>query len=193
MTLISISGSQGSGKSTILKQIQELGYNTIGRKTSRSILAEWGVTLDQVNTDLNLTLRFQQEIIKRKYEDENAWKHIELTNQIWFTERTYADLMTYFLITLGKNNEYSDEINAYYKQCIIQQQSYDKVFFLKAGHFVPEMDGIRGGNVHYSRMVDKVMLDFTSQMTPSHKLTVIDTPCLEQRINMILAHSGLLS
>lgn len=190
--LIAISGSQGSGKSTLLHQIKELGYNTIERKTSRSILTDWNVTLDEVNSDSGLTLKFQQEIIRRKYEDENAWKQVALTNQIWFTERTYADLMTYFLITLGRNNAYSDDINDYYKQCITNQQSYDKVFYLKAGHFIPEHDGTRGSNVHYSRMADLVMQDLTTQMTPANKLTVVDTPCLEQRINMILAHCGLL-
>jgi hypothetical protein len=100
--------------------------------------------------------------------------------------------MAYFLISSGKDNEYSGVINDYYKQCIKNQQTYSKVFYLKAGHFVPEHDGVRGANVHYSRMADLVMLDLTTQMTPSDRLTVIDTPCLEQRLNIILAHSGLL-
>lgn len=190
--LIAISGSQGSGKSTILQELKERGYFTIERKTSRSILTDWDVTLDDVNNDSNLTLKFQQEIIRRKYEDENAWKQVGERNQIWFTERTYADLMTYFLITLGRSNAYSEQINAYYKQCIANQQSYDRVFYLKAGHFIPETDGVRGSNVHYSHMADLVMLDLTTQMTPSNRLSIIDTPCVEQRVDMILGHCGLL-
>ncbi len=190
--LISISGSQGSGKSTILQELKERGYFTIERKTSRSILTDWDVTLDEVNNDSNLTLKFQQEIIRRKYEDENAWKQVGTGNQIWFTERTYADLMSYFLITLGRSNAYSDEINAYYKQCITNQQSYDRVFYLKAGHFIPATDGVRGSNVHYSRMADLVMLDLTTQMTPSSRLTIVDTPSVEQRVDIILGHCGLL-
>lgn len=178
--------------STLIQHLKEMGYNTIERKTSRSILTEWDVSLDQINSDADLTLKFQQEIIKRKYEDENAWKQVALTNQVWFTERTYADLMTYFLITLGKNNEYTDEINEYYRQCLINQQAYDRVFYLTAGFFVPVHDGVRGSNIHYSRMTDKVMLDLTQQMTISAKLTIIDTPDIDQRINIILAHSGLL-
>lgn len=189
--IIAISGSQGSGKSTILSEISKLGYNVVDRKTSRSILQDWGVTLDQVNKDLALTLEFQREIIARKYTDEmNPMRFHE--NPVWFTERTYADLMTYFLISSGKDNEFSGDINEYYTQCIRHQQSYDKVFYLKAGHFIPEHDGVRGANVHYSRMADLTMLDLTIQMTPSDRLTVIDTPCLEQRLNIILAHSGLL-
>lgn len=189
--LISISGSQGSGKSTVLHQLAELGFNTTQRKTSRSILNDWGVTLEQVNDDPRLTLRFQQEIIARKFSDENIDRALS-PDTVWFTERTYADLMTYFLITLGKNNAYSSEINDYYRHCIKYQQSYDRVFYLRAGHFIPEQDGVRGANVHYSRMADLTMLDLTQQMTPSGKLTIINTPCLEQRVSMILAHCGLL-
>lgn len=185
--IVSISGSQGSGKSTLLNNIKELGFNVIERKTSRSILEDWGITLDQVNKDAKLTLAFQQEIIARKHQDE-----INHIGEVSFTERTYSDLMTYFLISSGKDNEYSSVINEYYKQCIQYQQKYDKVFYLKAGHFSPEQDGVRGSNIHYSRMADLVMLDLTTQMTPSDRLTVIDTPCLEQRLNIILAHCGLL-
>ena len=184
--LISICGSQGSGKSTVLQELEKLGYNVITRKTSRSILSEWNVTLEQVNNDAELTIEFQKEIISRKFKDE---EQAALRSNICFTERTYADLMTYFLISTGKDNRFSTEINEYYKQCMTYQQSYDKVFYLKAGHFVPAHDGVRGANVHYSRMADLTMLDLTEQMTPSNKLTIIHTPCLEQRLSIITAHS----
>jgi len=189
MKLIAISGSQGSGKSTILNEIKELGYTVIERKTSRSILSDWGVTLEEVNNDPDLTLKFQQEIIQRKYQDE--FQSFS-SKEVCFTERTYADLMTYFLIVLGKTNRFSNDINNYYKECIKLQQTYDKVFYLKAGHFVPVHDDTRGANVHYSRMADLTMLDLTEQMTPVDRLSVIHTPCLEQRLHIILAHSGLL-
>ena len=186
--LIAISGSQGSGKSTLLQQLEDLGHNVISRKTSRSILSDWNVPLEQVNNDPDLTLKFQQEIILRKFLDERDARY---DDAVWFTERTYADLMTYFLIALGKTNRFTKDIDLYYKQCIMNQQAFGKVFYLKAGHFVPEHDEVRGVNVHYSRMVDLTMLDLTQQMTSVEKLSVIHTPCLEQRLQIILAHSGL--
>jgi predicted ATPase len=189
MTLIAISGSQSSGKTTLLNQIKQLGFNIVERKTSRSILTEWGVDLEQINLDPHLALKFQAEIIRRKYTDEQS---LHNKDEVWFTERTYADLMTYFLIAFGKLNEFSYHIDDYYESCIKYQQSYDKAFYLKAGHFTPAHDGVRGSNIHYSRMTDLTMLDLTQQMTPVEKLTVIETPCLEQRVNIILAHSGLL-
>jgi energy-coupling factor transporter ATP-binding protein EcfA2 len=180
--LVSISGSQGSGKSTILNALRAAGYQTIDRKSSRSILADWNVTLQQVNNDHDLTIKFQDEIINRKYQDELG---ATISSGLYFTERTYADLFTYALVTLGKENEYADWLDQYYISCMELQQSYDMVYYLRAGHFTPEHDGVRGSSAHYSRMVDLTMLDFTQQMTHQNVLSVIDTPILEQRVAII--------
>jgi hypothetical protein len=187
--LIAISGSQGSGKSTIIQKIADLGYNTIDRKTSRSILKDWGHTLQEVNNDDDLTVRFQDEITNRKYGDElNAALD---SKKLYFTERTHADLFTYALVSLGKDNKHSDWLNGYYKTCMKYNQRYTGVYYLRAGRFHIEHDGTRGSNMHYSRMVDLTMLDITQQMVHTSKLTVIETPDLEQRVNIITLQSQL--
>lgn len=184
--LVAVSGSQGSGKSTILKALEAAGFSCIKAKTSRSILADWNVTLQDVNSDFDLTVKFQDEIIKRKSMDErNALN----SQDIWFTERTYADLFTYALVTLGKDNRFTDYLREYYISCMRLQQSYDLVYYLKAGHFAIESDGVRGAGEHYSRMVDLVMYDFTNQMTHTSILTKIDTPNLDQRLALITAQT----
>lgn len=187
--LVAVSGSQGSGKSTILSKIKKLGYNTVERKTSRSILSEWGVTLQEVNNNPDLTIKFQEEIIRRK-----AWDEDEAirSDELWFTERTHADLFTYALVSLGKDNSFSEWLNEYYKACMSFNQNYIAVYYLRAGHFNIEHDGTRGSNVHYSRMVDQVMLDITQQMIHNSKLTIIETPDLEQRVNMITLQAEAL-
>lgn len=184
--LVAISGSQGSGKSTIVDLLSQNGHKTIERKTSRSILEEWGVTLQEVNADGKLTTKFQEEITKRKFKDEQFALQ---TDELWFTERTHADLFTYSLVSLGKENQYSDWLNEYYKTCMGYNQHYAGVYYLRAGHFNIEHDGTRGSGVHYSRMVDLVMLDITKQMVHTSKLTVIETPDLEQRVNLISVQS----
>jgi hypothetical protein len=184
--LIAVSGSQGSGKSTIINKIKAAGFNTIERKTSRSILSDWGVTLQEVNNNPVLTIRFQEEISNRKYEDERA---AIVSNDLWFTERTHADLFTYALVSLGKDNNYGDWLNGYYHQCMKYNQHYAAVYYLRAGHFNIEHDGTRGSNVHYSRMVDLTMLDITQQMVHTSKLTVVETPDLTQRVNIITLQS----
>jgi predicted ATPase len=180
--LIAVSGSQGSGKSTILAKLEEQGFNTVSRKTSRSILSEWDVSLEQVNNDRDLTLKFQDEIILRKKQDE---ANAAASDELWFTERTYADLFTYSLISLGKDNRNNDFLNRYYRTCLGYQQTYSHVFYLRAGYFDIEHDGTRGSNRHYSRMADLIMKDYTEQMTLGQNLSVIETPDLQERVDLI--------
>lgn len=189
MSLVAISGSQGSGKSTIISKLEEQGFPIIDRKTSRSILSDWNTSLQEVNNNPTLTTQFQEEIIKRKAEDEY---HALKSSHIWFTERTFADLFTYAVVSLGKDNNFSEWLNDYYRQCMRYNQTYDLVYYLKAGHFAPEKDGTRGDNIHYSRMVDLTMLDFTQQLTHNSKLTIIDTPDLQQRVTIITEQTKAL-
>jgi len=186
--LIAISGSQGSGKTTVLNELAQHGYNIIQRKSARSILNDWELTLDEVNDDHELTLKFQDEIIKRKHNDELVG--IE-SDEIWFTERTYADLFVYALIDLGRKNAYSNWVNEYYNKCLEYSQYYTRVYYLRAGLFQIEHDGVRGSNHHYSKMVDLTMLNLTQQIIHPSKFAIIDTPDLNQRVSIIEAHNRL--
>lgn len=179
MALIAISGSQGVGKSTV---IDALPYNKITRKTSRSILSDWGVSLSQVNNDRQLTVRFQEEILKRKFADE---QHAVDSAELYVTERTFADLFVYALIAIGKDNEYSDWVDQYYEKCALAQQQYRRVFFLTGGHFQPVNDGVRAINKHYSWIVDSAMLHYTQRMCDDC-LDVVATGDHDERISHIL-------
>lgn len=182
--LIAISGSQGSGKSTIVDELVKKGNLAIERKSARSILEEWNVTLQEVNDDAELTMKFQEEISKRKFQDEEA-AILARSENLWFTERTHADLFAYALVSLGKDNRYTDWLNEYYSTCLHYSQLYDAVYYLKGGLFSIQHDGTRGSGIHYSRMVDLTMLDLTHQMIHNSRLTIIDTPDLEQRVELI--------
>lgn len=181
--LATISGSQGSGKSTLLKILESKGYKTIQRKTSRSILEDWNVTLEEVNNNRELAIKFQEEIISRKTKDELI--ALSNPNEIWFTERTFMDLAIYNLIALGSDNKQSDFVTEYYNKCVSYSQKYGLTFYLKAGHFTPVNDGVRGVNPFYSRMVDLVLEDALKTSLLPDRLVVIDTPVLSQRIHLI--------
>lgn len=184
--LIAISGSQGSGKTTILNELKKRSCYIADQNIARSVLTDWKLALEDVNKDRDLTVKFQEEVLKRKW---NAEEDDILHNDVVFTERTYADVFVYTLITLGMHNKYSDWLSQYYVKCMNYQQAYEKVFYLRAGHFAIQHDGTRGSNIHYSRMVDVTLLDLTRQMTHAGKLSVVDTPCLEQRLAIITAQS----
>ncbi len=181
--LISIAGPQGSGKSTVLDKIKSLGHNVIERKTSRSILTDWDVTLDQVNTDEELTRKFQYEIIMRKYEDDLMG--IE-SDDVWFTERTFADAFVFALINLGKLNNNNLWVNEYFFQCQKYQKIYDTVFYINGGKFDVVFDGVRGANKHYSTLVNLSMDHYIHKMTATDKLHVIDVTNVDERVSCIL-------
>lgn len=180
--LVTVSGAQGCGKSTVLQQIEGLGYPVIQRKTSRSILTDWNKTLDEINDDPELSKLFQDEILERKIQDE---LEAVQSDKIFFTERTYMDLFAYALINLGKFNEHSDWIDHYYQKCLAAQSTYAKVFYIKSGMFSVVHDGVRGSNRHYSRMVDLILEDYTIQATPRDRIHTIDVASLPDRICFI--------
>lgn len=193
--LISISGAQGSGKTTILQEIERLGYNVIGRKTSRSILTEWNKTLDDVYADNNLMLKFQDELILRKEKDEAP---AIASTQMWFTERSYADVFAYTLIVLGKNNKNSDWLNAYYDHCQLLNSQYGLIFYVKQfdTNKNAEDDGVRGINKYYSKLVDRTILTTLNNMawnqnTFHHNfdIKIIETPKIDDRVVTILRNS----
>ncbi len=183
--IIAISGSQGSGKSTILKELKAEGFNVIERKTARSILNEWGTTLDLVNQDFVMKKAFQSELVKRKYHDEIE---MALSDELFFTERTFADLFTYSLIAFGQYNEFDQWLDEYYNTCKEYCSNYAHVFYIKSRFSSNiERDGVRSTNQHYSRMIDTIMFDITEQMIdPNAGVTTITTTDLSDRIGVII-------
>ncbi len=187
--IIAISGSQGSGKSTILKELKAEGFNVVERKTARSILNEWGISLDAVNEDFEMKTLFQLELVKRKYSDEIE---LALSDELYFTERTFADLFTYSLIAFGQYNEFDKWLDDYYNTCKEYCKNYTHVFYLKSSFSNNiERDGVRSTNQHYSRMIDTIMFDITERMIERDAgITTIDMPDLSDRVNQILSISS---
>lgn len=192
--LIAISGSQGSGKTTILNEIKRLGLNIIERKTARSVMSNSfpGMTLDDIYRDPATAVAFQDIVLETKYDDE---EEAVKSNHLWFTERTYADLFTYAVMAVGKNNQYSDWLDKYYEKCKDCTQGYLHTFYIQGGHFNPANDGVRGINKHYQAMIDRTLSDYVGRMlTPPMEgfpetLTIIRTPILEDRVEEILTRS----
>lgn len=182
--LVSICGSQGSGKSTLLQAIEDAGYPVVQRKTSRSILSEWNVTLDQINSDPELCIKFQETITARKYNDESEAIN---SKEIWFTERTHTDLFVYALMNLGKYDQHSNWINRYYNLCTHMNEHYHQVFYIPGGQFNIVQDGVRGSNFYYGQMVDVTMKHFISVMTPLTKpVKYINMVDVKDRLDFVL-------
>ncbi len=153
--LIALSGVQGSGKTTVLNGLKDLGYNIIERKTARSILADWDLTLEQVYDDRETSKRFHDELLTRKLNDE---LDAVQSNNLYFTERSFADVFTYACVCLGHFNTCSAWLNQFYINCKSANASYLGVFFLNAPNNLPtEDDGVRGINPHYVKQVNDIV------------------------------------
>lgn len=160
--LISLSGVQGSGKTTVLNKIQSLGFNVVERKTARSLLTEWNTTLDKVYRDPTTAVKFQNEILKRKIDDETQAKE---SKDLWFTERSYADLFTYAVLTVGRYNEHDKWVNEYFDLCKKNNEQYLGIVYMHGGFKADLKDGVRGFNKHYVELVDRTLNDFTYDMS----------------------------
>lgn len=181
MPLITISGSQGQGKTTVLTSLAEIGFNIVPHKTSRLILDEWGYTLNQVNKDLNLTKEFQDEILVRHHQN-----NLEAINsdKIWFSERSYADVFTYTIFALGSFNEYSGWLDHYYEKCKAGQKSYTAVIRLSGRTTSVDDDGVRSVNQHFTKSIDIVLNHYLKDFDVP--VLNVDTPDHEKRISIIL-------
>ena len=181
---MSISGSQGQGKSTTIAMLKDRGIKVIENKTSRTILKEWGFTLHEVNKYPPLVKKFQEEILRRHYEYNIAASE---STEWYVTERSFADIFTYAMFALGSYNEYSEWINEYFEKCARMQQIFDVSCYLTGRAFTPENDGVRSVNIHFNRSVDaliKLHLDtFAKLKSP---VFLVDTPDKHERCNAIL-------
>lgn len=181
--LYAIAGSQGTGKSTILSELKKLGYNVIERKTARSILEEWQMTLSDIYADTYIMQKFQEELVIRKRKDE---KIASSTSNTWFTERTYADLLVYTGIILGPKNENAAWLDEYYNQCQYNQQFYDGIFYIDYQLPNIEHDGVRNTGSVFGKIVNYSMKGYTEFMTDSNKIIFLTEPDVKDRISTIL-------
>lgn len=168
---------------TLLNHLENMGFDVVQRKTSRSILMDWNVRLDQVNSDPILTMKFQDEMLQRKVDDDFN-STLQSKSNITFTERNYVDLFVYAVSVLGWNNQYSDWLNNYYQQCLHHQQKYNKVIFIESGAFPAVNDGVRPSNSHFNTMIDLTMQHYLNMMSPN--FLSIQMPSIRDRLHCIL-------
>ena len=162
-SIIGISGSQGQGKSTLINELvkgNEL-VKALDIQTARTVLKEWGYTLAEVNSFMPLKVRFQEELFNRHCSELQQARYGELEG-VYLVERTFADIFSYALTSLGPFNDYSEWLNDYADKCEeAQKQLFDHVVFLSGREYVPEEDGVRSTNLHFSRLTDHLIQNYT--------------------------------
>jgi predicted ATPase len=185
--LLALTGPQGCGKTTVLTTLEEKGYNVVKRKTARSVLADWGMSLEEIYADRILHMKFQDALLERKLEDE---KELRNSDEIWFTERSFVDTFVYSAQSLARYNDCSEWLDQYYHDCSEAQIYYDTVVYIAGGFdFGVEHDGVRGSNFHYAKMIELMMEHYYHKICSKYNnKLIIDTVCHDDRIKMITNH-----
>lgn len=190
MSVISFSGPQGSGKTTVLKALEDLGYKVVPQQTSRSILKDWDFDLATVNAYQPLTKNFQKEVLKRH---ANAIEYYAQADEIYLQDRSMADIFSYALNILGPFNQYSDFMNQYYDQCkALQKQYLGVVYFHKLPNVEITDDGIRSTNGHFSKMIELVIENYVREFDSGNVLYV-NTADRQKRVDEVVKYIEWLS
>lgn len=93
--VVGLSGAQGGGKSSLLKELMHRGYHVDQFRVSRAVQAELGWdSLDRVMESFRTMTEFQEEVYNQKYENDYALRDTPNTRVV-LTERTFADILAY--------------------------------------------------------------------------------------------------
>lgn len=184
--LVCISGSQGTGKTTVINDLK-ITHSIITRKTARSVLKDDNIKLQDVYADYNSIVKFQDVLLERKISDE---KKAISSDSIVFTERSYLDLLTYAILHVGHIMEYSGWLNEYAERCIQLHKQYHRVIYLSGGKFQIENDGVRVSNKFYANAVNIHLYHLIQRYTNATELKVIESIDHNVRIKQILEFIG---
>lgn len=184
--IITISGAQGQGKTTVLNTLRERGHSVVQNKTARSILDMWDVTLDEVYSSHQLTKDFHLAIVNAHNSVCSQYKESE---ELIFIERSYADIFSYALAVLGPFNQHSSWLNAFHDTCQDMQKVFECGFYLSGRDYIPETDGVRSTNTHFTSLIDtsirKYMKTFSEANAKSHMVFDINSPINDLRVQRI--------
>lgn len=195
--IIGISAAQGQGKSTMIKLAVEenKSLSHLNIQTARDVLQEWGYTLTEVNKYMPLKVKFQDELFVRHY---NALMDAKNKSGTFLVERTFADMFSYALISVGPFNEYSRWLGEYADMCNDAQETlFDHVIFLSGREYTPEEDGVRSTNLLFSQLTDYLIqtytikfsqaytIEFSQDRKKNDKVTFLDVADLRKRVDFL--------
>lgn len=191
--MIPISGSQGCGKTTVIKQLSDNGWKVDNFQVSRYVQTQiYKVdSLSAVLTNPFSVMAFQELILRHKYEHDLRLLASEVSNssdikdKIIFTERSFVDIQSYAALWLTRfmdNEIYYRWLKSYTTACAVyQKRLYDENIFLSPiDHW--ENDPLRAEEKD-KEIVNSFMMDFFKE----NSILIINvgkgTP--EQRYNTI--------
>jgi len=153
MRLVSISGAQSCGKTSVLdaiklKDLEDFYVDDF--KAARVVLEKFGEPLTEIVKDAAKLIEFQTLVFDAKYEQDKALRSLTGSNLIVLVERSPIDVISFALSwkfnTEMENLEvYRDWVDTrYFQRCIdAHKELYDLMVYLPIGVFDHVDDGVR--------------------------------------------------
>lgn len=184
--IIGISGAQGQGKSTLIKAAAENNhrFESSDIQTARTLLKKWGFSLTEVNTYIPLKVKFQDALLN---EHVHVLRNLSDRSGIKLVERTFADIFTYAILSVGPFNQYANWLSDYYGKCKeAQNDLFGHVVYLSGRTYVPEDDGVRSVNPEFASLSDDCIKKYSLEFAPNErKVSLVSNDDLTARVNIL--------
>lgn len=145
--VVTVSGSHGTGKSTLLTELKSRGFRVDDFKASRAVLASLNTNLDTISKSIASIINFQNQVFEAKYNNDKELK--SSSDDIILVERSFADIFAYtkhwiFSCPEGIDIGNSWWLHKFFTKCLdAQEELYGQSLILLPNQFDLENDGVR--------------------------------------------------
>lgn len=159
---IGFTGAQGTGKTTLLRAVQNSGMNfKVVPSTAREALKAGF----KVNRDADTLSQLVTTVSRVALEDSLYRQHNKT-----LSDRTPLDSLAYTFYQMSK--VWTEEPNMYYWNIsaglvVEHMYKYDYVFYFPP-YWAPKEDGVRDGDVQYQTDIDQIILDLMKDFEIDH-------------------------
>lgn len=150
--LVAVSGTHGSGKSTVLTEIQrQTNYKIDSFKASRAVQEQLEIeSLEDVVNIPSHMMEFQDAILEQKWKNDGALTHRAPIDEILLVERSFLDILVYTELWMSKIKKQSELqkkwFRTYKQKCLEFQSIYNGLILVYAHPDIPfEIDPNRAG------------------------------------------------
>lgn len=195
MIVVGLSGAQGGGKSSLLKELMARGWELDQFRVSRAVQEQLGwESLDRVMDSPETMIAFQEEVFKQKYEHDRALAN-DGSDKIILTERTFADINAYThawmwkFVDQGKIGlqEAVKFLMSYTTHCqFAQRECYKATLLLPLmEHVVFEHDPHRAKQENAQTVYEEIERFIDAKMPIEYKRLVITCKTIEDRATQV--------
>lgn len=192
--VIGLSGPQGAGKSSLLKELGARGYYVDDFKVSRKVQADLGWdNLDRVMDNPYAMMDFQNKVFEQKLERD--LKNKERRPEYVLTERSFADISAYTTLWTWKF-EFDKRLKAYEvlefladytSKCVrAQQEVYGGTILLPwMDHIQFEQDFHRAKYTDIRLFYTKLLEFMQARDLQCHNILTISAASVEDRADQV--------